>query len=155
MYPTPVDFVEAHPGTAGVRLRWAPREGASSYRLYRSPAPVTPEQTEAFYGGLLPDIVTREVDAHRHATVDIEPPRPCWYLVLAVDAAGDLHSVDLEASPADEDPAGVARDATDHSGHNPYRRFPALVFRADDASAKVAFDGIARSLARRFEGDGA
>ncbi|HIA01650.1 MAG TPA: hypothetical protein EYN06_04615 [Myxococcales bacterium] len=142
MYPNPVFFVDAAPGIAGVLIQWSKMTEIQvvQYLVFRSNTPIPPESSEAFYSS---DVSTRQwrVPAETHHFLDPQSPEPGWFLVLAQDTNGDLHTVDFSAQAAHEKAKVTGL----------YQSHPDLVFRNTDPDAAKVMNRTAGSLARVFD----
>ncbi len=142
MYPNPVFFVNAAPGIAGVLIQWSQiaEIQVAQFLVFRSNTTIPPESSEAFYCGKL---ATRQwqVAAETHHFLDPQSPEPGWFLVLAQDTKGDLHTVSFSAQAAHENETITSL----------YQDHPDLVFRSTDPDAAKVTERTAGSLARVFD----
>lgn len=153
MYPSPVHFARAPEGQGAVLVTWRTERQFVGFTVFCSRIEIPPEVTEAFYAGEFgKDIRRARLDPDARALVDERAPESPWYLVLALDASGDLVEVPFDV--ARDSDALVAEEVsavrvTGDEPQNTYRDLPELVYRDDDTKAVGASKMLALSLTAR------
>jgi hypothetical protein len=153
VYPSPVDFTRAPEGQGAVAVKWQTDRSPVGFIVFCSRVEIPPEATEAFYAGEYGrDVRRARLDADARVLVDERAPDFSWYLVVALEASGDLTAVPFDVVRGPEglvsQNIAAVRVAGDEP-HNTYRDLPELVYRDDDTKAAGASKMLALSLTAR------